>query len=117
MASTENCPSCKWHSGVAEALDHLKGVQADRNETFTRVWQAIESKVSVKVFLSILSVSVATLGIIIGALFYNQGHTLSTMASAQSQVLDQMIELKVDMGIIKHRLNNAEGMPKRGAGP
>jgi len=95
---------CKGHTGVMEALEHVKQTQIERNETITRIWTAIESRVSTKVFLSLLSIAVAVLGMIMGSLFYNQDHVLASLQTAQSATLDRIVDMKLDVEIIKQQL-------------
>lgn len=97
---------CKGHTGVMEALEHVKQTQLDRNDVVTRIWTAIETRVSTKVFLSLLSTSVAVLGIVMGALFFNQDHILSSLQTAQSTTLDRITDMKVDVEIIKQQLRH-----------
>jgi len=94
---------CGDHAGFKEAIDHIKATQAERNQTVNRIWLAIEAKVSVRVFLTILSVAVSILGLIIGAVFLNQNHVLNAMAASQEKLLCEIGDMKVDMGIIKHQ--------------
>lgn len=103
---------CKFHAAVEKAISNIERIQHERNGTMDRVWAAIESRVSVRVFLSILSVAVATIGLILGSLFYNQDHVLTSMAKSQDKVLAQIGKLREDMGVVKYRLRIAEGMTK-----
>lgn len=98
---------CLAHEGVERDLESIKRVQALREDGLLRLWDSVESKVSIKVFLGALSAAIAVLGVVLSLFFYSQNQILSSIGSTQIKVLDQMITLKVDMGVIKYKLNLA----------
>ncbi len=111
MAEERDCLACKKHAGVVADLDNIKRIQAERNLGIQRLWDAIEDKVSVRMFLGILSASVAIVGLIIGILFQSQSKMLTSLQASQSalqamqtKVLDQMSDVRVDVAIIKGKI-------------
>lgn len=98
------------NNGLSKSIEYLEHAQVERDKTIIRLWKAVESKVSIKMFLSILGIAVMIEGLIIGALFYNQDHLLTAMMQSQSATLDKVMGMKVDIEIIKQqmRLSNCQ---------
>lgn len=99
---------CKGHTGLMEAVDHLKRTQRAREDTITRIWKAIESRITIRMFISILSATIAIFGMVIGALFYNQDHFLSSLLRSQEIISAKMGDVKLDIEIIKQRLKQRD---------
>lgn len=96
--------SCNKHAGVDVAIENLQKTQADHGATMVRLWQAIEKKVSIKLFLTILTIAVATVGIFNGIFFYSQDRifsnydrTLAKISDKQDQMLNQVTDLRLDI--------------------
>jgi len=109
----ENTPPpngiCKGHAGLMEAVDHIKITQYEREKTITRMWRAIECRISTKAFVSALSISIAVISLVIGVLFYNQDHLLSALMRSQENITEKMGDIKLDVEIIKQQLRQQTG--------
>jgi hypothetical protein len=114
---------CKGHTGLIEAVDHIKRTQRARDDTVTRLWEAIECRVSMKAFLAIITVAVAIFSIIMGAVFFNQHQLLASlirsqeilatkMGNIQENISEKMGNMKIDIEIIKQQVRQ-EGIDRR----
>jgi len=110
---TETNGFCKKHAGFEEAIEHIKRTQLDRNDTVSKMWAAIEEKVSAKAFLSILAIAVTVLGIVIGVMSYSQDRVLASLQSTmehaqknQETTLCKLSDMKVDIEIIKQQFRS-----------
>ncbi len=104
----EKCLPCKLHTGIEADVENLKLAEMRWVQTTSRLWNAVEAKVSVKMFLSILGVAVTVISLVIGSLFVSQDRTLNHMLTSQGLMMDQMTDMKVDIGVIKSKISKLE---------
>lgn len=88
---------CGQHSGhkenIRELCEFKKSLTASGNGTVDRIWEAIDSKVS-KGIMKTFCILVVALVVGLFGLVYN----------SNSQVLDEMVELKVNIQLIMEKL-------------
>jgi len=104
----EKCLPCKLHTGIEADVENLKLAEKRWVQTTSRLWNAIEARISIKMFLSILGVAVTVISLIIGSLFVNQDRTLNHLLISQGLMMSQMTDMKVDIGVIKSKISKLE---------
>ena len=104
----EKCLTCKLHAGIVADVENLKLAEKRWVQTTSRLWSAVEARVSVKTFLSILGVAVTVISLVIGSLFVSQDRTLNHMLTSQGLMMGQMTDMKVDLGVIKSKISKLE---------
>lgn len=104
----EKCYPCKQHSGIIADVKTLK-------DSMSKLWSTVAAKISTKMFLSILTIAVTGISLIIGSLFMGQDRILGRMLTSQDEMISQMTEMKIDVGIIKSKVSKLEanGFNKR----
>ena len=100
--SADSCHPCQDHAGFDEAIKNLKRDQEGVHAAIIRIWAAIEKRVSVKLFLTILTISVAVVGLFNGIFFYSQDRiftnydsTLAKISDKQDRLLDRVNDLRL----------------------
>mgnify|MGYP001113732386 CR=1 FL=1 len=111
----KNNGCCKYHTGVRAELDRITHNQDERDNTVTRIWDAIENRVSVKAMISVASGLLLVLGIIVGAMWSGQRDMLILLNKRQSTILEQMVQVKIDTEVIKHKMHMQELERKNGS--
>ena len=104
----EKCYPCKQHSGTIADVKTLK-------DSISKLWGTVAAKISTKMFLSILTLTVTIFSLIIGSLFMGQDRILGRMLTSQDQMISQMTDIKIDVGVIKSKVSKLEtnGFSKR----
>ena len=104
----EKCYPCKQHSGTIAEVKTLK-------DSVSKLWDTVVVKISTKMFLSILTIAVTVISLIIGSLFMGQDRILGRMLTSQDQMISQMTDIKIDVGVIKSKVSKLEtnGFSKR----
>ena len=100
----ENETICKKHAGLQADIENLKVGHNEHKKSFLRTWAKIEEKVSVKVFLSVASISVTILALIITLMFSGQDKILLILQANQSAMLEKVNKLMTDVEVIKREV-------------
>ncbi|MBW2342489.1 MAG: hypothetical protein JRF53_00490 [Deltaproteobacteria bacterium] len=80
-----------------EAVETLKEAKTSTEKAIRRLWEGIEKKVSQRLFLTLMGLTISILIIIVGFIYNSQANLLNKM-------LEQVTGLQIDMGVVKHTI-------------
>jgi len=105
----ENETICKKHAGLQADIENLKIGHNEHKKSFLRLWNKIEEKISMKVFLSVASIAVTILALMMSLMFSGQDKILMILQANQNAMLEKVAKLMTDVEIIKREARAVEG--------